>query len=99
MMAREPRQSVRRALLLGALYALAPWATIGFPLLSAAVMVQKGFRVGDSLLFAGLSMFGPTLGITIVALFVDRIERRLRLDAVRCRDDRDRPRVCGGTKR
>jgi putative MFS transporter len=75
----EPPGLVRRALLLGALYALSPWATIGFPLLSAAVMVQKGFRVGDSLLFAGLSMFGPTLGIAIVALFVDRIERRLVL--------------------
>jgi MFS transporter, putative metabolite:H+ symporter len=73
------RASLRRTALLGALYMLGPWATIGFPLLSAAVMVQKGFRVGDSLLFAGLSMFGPTLGITIVALFVDRIERRLVL--------------------
>jgi putative MFS transporter len=70
---------IGHALLLGALYALGPWATIGFPLLSAAVMVQKGFRVGDSLLFAGLSMFGPTLGIGIAAFFVDRIERRLAL--------------------
>ena len=74
----EPRQR-RRLLLLGLLYALGPWATIGFPLLSAAVMVQKGFHVGDSLLFAGVSMFGPTLGIAAAAAFVDRIERRLAL--------------------
>jgi MFS transporter, putative metabolite:H+ symporter len=70
---------VGRTFLLGALYALGPWATIGFPLLSAAIMVQKGFRVGDSLLFAGLSMFGPTLGIGIAAFFIDRLERRLAL--------------------
>jgi putative MFS transporter len=70
---------VRRAFLLAALYGLGPWATIGFPLLSAAVMLQKGFRVGDSLLFAGVSMLGPTLGIGALAALVDRIERRLAL--------------------
>jgi MFS transporter, putative metabolite:H+ symporter len=76
---REAARHVRRLSLLAALYALGPWATIGFPLLSAAVMIQKGFRVGDSLLFAGLSMFGPTLGIGVAAFFVDRIARRLAL--------------------
>jgi putative MFS transporter len=69
----------RRAFLLAALYGLGPWATIGFPLLSAAVMLQKGFRVGDSLLFAGVSMLGPTFGIGALAFAVDRIERRLAL--------------------
>jgi len=39
-------------------------------------MVQKGFHVGDSLLFAGISMFGPTLGIGVIAPFIDRIGRR-----------------------
>jgi MFS transporter, putative metabolite:H+ symporter len=76
---REAPRHVQRLSLLAALYALGPWATIGFPLLSAAVMIQKGFRVGDSLLFAGLSMFGPTLGIGVAAFFVDRIGRRLAL--------------------
>jgi len=71
--------NTRRTLLLAALYGLSPWATIGFPLLSAAVMLQKGFRVGDSLLFAGVSMLGPTLGIGALAVVVDRIERRLAL--------------------
>jgi MFS transporter, putative metabolite:H+ symporter len=69
----------RRAALLAALFALGPWATIGFPLLSAAVMVQKGFRVGDSLLLAGVSMFGPTLGIGAAAPFIDNIVRRRAL--------------------
>lgn len=77
-MAAMPRH-YRRALLLAALYGLGPWATIGFPLLSAAVMLQKGFRVSDSLLFAGLSMLGPTLGIGALAVLVDRMERRLAL--------------------
>jgi MFS transporter, putative metabolite:H+ symporter len=42
-------------------------------------MLQKGFRVGDSLLFAGLSMLGPTIGITVLAFLFDRIERRIAL--------------------
>jgi MFS transporter, putative metabolite:H+ symporter len=75
----ETPSHFRRALLLAALYGLGPWATIGFPLLSAAVILQKGFRVGDSLLFAGVSMLGPTLGVGALAILVDRIERRLTL--------------------
>jgi putative MFS transporter len=42
-------------------------------------MLQKGFRFGDSLLFAGLSMLGPTIGIAILAFLFDRIERRIAL--------------------
>ncbi|WP_371421642.1 MFS transporter [Tardiphaga sp.] len=75
------RISLRRTALLAALYVLGPWATIGFPLLSAAVMVQKGFHVSESLLFAGLTMFGPSIGIAAAAAFVDRIPRRLALIA------------------
>jgi putative MFS transporter len=77
--AARPQPYFRRAAFLAALYGLGPWATIGFPLLSATVMLQKGFRVGDSLLFAGLSMLGPTIGITILAFLFDRIERRMAL--------------------
>jgi putative MFS transporter len=73
------RVSLRRTVLLAALYMLAPWAAIGFPLLSAAVMVQKGFHVSESLLFAGLTMFGPTLGIAVAAAVIDRIPRRLAM--------------------
>jgi MFS transporter, putative metabolite:H+ symporter len=74
----EPRD-LGRTLLLSALYLLGPWATIGFPLLSASVMLKKGFHLDDSMLFAGLSMFGPTLGVAAAALFIDRVERRLAL--------------------
>jgi MFS transporter, putative metabolite:H+ symporter len=67
----------KRALLISALFTLGPWATIGFPLLSAAVLVHKGFNVRDSLLFASISMFGPTLGNLGIAPFVDPFERRI----------------------
>jgi putative MFS transporter len=73
------RVSLRRTALLGGLFILVPWAAIGFPLLSAAVMVQKGFHVSDSLLFAGLTMFGPAIGISAASSFIDRLPRRLAL--------------------
>lgn len=69
----------RRLLLLCALYALAPWATIGFPLMSGAVMVAKQFSIGDSVIAAGLIMFGPALGNLLVAPVIDRIGRKTSL--------------------
>ncbi|SFL37310.1 MFS transporter [Methylobacterium pseudosasicola] len=77
----EPRQLRRTALFVG-LYGLAPWATVGFPLLSAVVMLQKGFRVDQSLVFAGLSMLGPPLGTLLTATVIDRLERRACLVAL-----------------
>jgi putative MFS transporter len=68
-----------RAAYAAALFMLAPWATIGFPVLGAAVLVAKGFSIRDSLLFAGLTMFGPTIGNVIAAAFIDRIERWIAL--------------------
>ena len=68
-----------RALLLGAMYFLSPWATIGFPLLSGAVLIEKGFRVADSLLYLGITMFGPVAGVLLASLLIDRVERRTAL--------------------
>jgi len=68
-----------RTTFLCALYFLSPWATIGFPLLSGAVLVEKGFRVADSLLYLGVSLFGPSIGVLAGAAFIDRIERRTTL--------------------
>jgi MFS transporter, putative metabolite:H+ symporter len=73
------RQHRLRALLLGAMYFLTPWATIGFPLLSGAVLVEKGFRVSDSLLYVGITMFGPSIGVLVGAFVIDRFERRTAL--------------------
>jgi putative MFS transporter len=64
-----------RAVLFCGLELLCPWATIGFPLLAGAVLVQQGFRVNDSLLYVGVAMFGPTIGVLLAALLMDRIER------------------------
>ncbi|WP_244507562.1 MFS transporter [Methylobacterium phyllostachyos] len=77
----EPRQRRRTALFV-ALYALSPWATVGFPLLSAVVMLGKGFRVDQSLAFASLSMLGPPLGTLLTAAVIDRLERRACLVAL-----------------
>ena len=70
------RPVLRRTILFIALYALAPWATLGFPLLSAVVLLDKGFRIDQSLTFAALSMLGPPIGTLLTALVIDRLERR-----------------------
>ncbi len=68
-----------RTVVLCALYFLSPWATIGFPLLSGAVLIEKGFRVANSLLYLGVAMLGPSIGVLAGAAFIDRIERRTTL--------------------
>lgn len=68
-----------RTLVLCGLYFLGPWASVGFPLMSGAVLVEKGFRVADSLLYLGVSLLGPSIGVLLGATFVDRIERRTTL--------------------
>lgn len=69
----------RPLLLLCCLYALGPWATIGFPLMSGALMVAKRFSVGDSVIAAGFIMFGPVIGNLLVAPAIDRVPRRASL--------------------
>ena len=71
----------RRFLLLCTLYALSPWATIGFLLMSGAVMLKKQFSVADSVVAAGLIMFGPVIGNLLMALVIDRIDRKASLVA------------------
>ena len=64
-----------------ALYFLSPWSTVAFPLLSGAVLAQMGFKLPDTLLYIGLSTFGPTIGTALAATGVDRIDRRAALMA------------------
>ena len=71
----------RRFLLLCTLYALSPWATIGFLLMSGAVMLKKHFSVGDSVVAAGLIMFGPVIGNLLMAFVIDRVDRKASLIA------------------
>lgn len=61
------------------LYFLSPWSTVTFPLLIGAVLVNKGFRLNDTLLYVGVSMFGLVIGSALSSGFVDRIPRRLAL--------------------
>lgn len=67
--------------LAAALSFLSPWSTVAFPLLSGAVLAQKGFKLTDTLLFVGLSTFGPFFGNVLVAAVVDRLERRTAMIA------------------
>ncbi|HEV7256504.1 MAG TPA: MFS transporter [Bosea sp. (in: a-proteobacteria)] len=76
---RDHPQTGASLLFLGSLYALAPWATIGFPLMSGAVMVAKRFSIGDSVIAAGLIMFGPVIGNLLVAPVIDRVGRKASL--------------------
>jgi MFS transporter, putative metabolite:H+ symporter len=69
----------RRWLLVAALFLLSPWSTVAFPLLTGAVLAQKGFRLDDTLLYVGLSFFGPLFGTLMASLGVDRIGRRTAL--------------------
>lgn len=70
---------LRRLAFLLVIYFLTPWATVGFSLLSGAVLVGKGINLQDSLLYVGISNFGPVIGTLLGAFFVDRIDRRLAL--------------------
>jgi MFS transporter, putative metabolite:H+ symporter len=55
---------------------LAPWATVGFPILSGAVLVSRGFSVTDAFLFSGLGAFGTVFGLFAASWKIDALERR-----------------------
>lgn len=75
-LAAKPMAMARRWSLVGGLFLLSPWATVAFPLLSGAVLTQKGFNLSDALLYVALSMFGPFLGTLLVAGMIDSVDRR-----------------------
>ena len=59
-----------------ALFLFSPWATVAFPLLSGALLAQKGFGLSDTLLYIGVSTFGPLIGNVLSALGLDKLDRR-----------------------
>ncbi len=73
------RPALPRFALVGSLCFLAPWATVAFPMLNAAILVIKGFNLSDTLLYVGVSMFGPVIGSIVTAPMADRLERRTSL--------------------
>ena len=60
---------------------LSPWATVAFPLLTGAILVQRGYSLSDTLLYVGISAFGPIIGTILAAALADRVERRTSLIA------------------
>jgi putative MFS transporter len=77
--AQDPRQMLTRWLLVGALYFLLPWATVGFTQLNGAVLIAKGFKVAATLLYIAITTLAPILGTLVSGLLIDRIERRAAL--------------------
>jgi len=73
-----PYQTLQPALF-GLLFFLSPWSTVAFPLLSGAVLMQKGYRLADALLYVALSFFGPFIGTIAAASVVDLVTRRTAL--------------------
>jgi putative MFS transporter len=39
------------------------------------VLIQQGFRTSDSLLYVGVAMFGPSMGVLLLSILIDRVER------------------------
>ncbi len=74
---------VRSLVFLIVAYLLVPWATVGVSTLSGAVPVQKGINPQDSILYVGVSTFGPLIGTIIGGFVVDRVG--LGLEPVRLR--------------
>lgn len=55
---------------------LGPWSTVAFPVLMGAILIEKGFQLSDTLLYVGISTFGPVVGTLLAASFLDRLDRR-----------------------
>lgn len=66
----------RRWWAVGSLFLLSPWCTVAFPLLTGAVLAQKGFKLPDTLLFVGLGTLGNLVGSAVAAPLIDGIDRR-----------------------
>jgi len=72
--AQAPSALATAALLL--IWGLSPWVNGSFPIMSAAILVQKGFGVEKTLLYVGLLSFGPTIGAFLTAQVLDLGSRR-----------------------
>lgn len=77
--AQAPAPRKRAWVSVALLFFASPWSTVAFPLLAGALLVNRGFRLSDTLLYVAISNFGPALGVMLGALGVDRLERRLTL--------------------
>jgi putative MFS transporter len=68
-----------RLIFLATLYFLAPWASLGFSLLTGPVLLERGYDLTNTLLFVGIGTFGPTISTLFAGVLIDRVERRTAL--------------------
>jgi MFS transporter, putative metabolite:H+ symporter len=64
---------------LASIYFLAPWATVGFPVLTGPILLSQGYDLSQALLYVTLATVGPSLGSFVTTSFVDRFDRRVIL--------------------
>ena len=70
---------LRHVVLMGVIFLLSACGISGFTLFSGAVMVQKGIKLTDTVLYLGISTGGQFVGTLLLAVIADRIERRIAL--------------------
>ena len=61
------------------LYFLAPWSVNAFPLLTGPILLERGHRLSDALLYIAVATFGPAVSTFLTGPLVDRVERRVSL--------------------
>jgi putative MFS transporter len=61
------------------LYFLQPWSMAAFPLLTGPMLLKRGHRLSDTLLYIALATFGPALSTFIAGPLIDRLTRRVSL--------------------
>lgn len=64
-----------RLLFVCSLCVLAPIATIGFPILSGAILVERGFSLSASVMYVAVSSYGFLAGALVTTPLMDRVER------------------------
>jgi len=61
------------------LYFLQPWSMAAFPLLTGPMLLKRGYRLTDALLYIALATFGPALSTFIAGPLIDRLKRPVSL--------------------
>jgi len=61
------------------LYFLQPWAMVAFPLLTGPMLLKRGFRLTDALLYIAWATFGPAVSTFFAGPVIDRLDRRVSL--------------------
>jgi putative MFS transporter len=75
----DARQISVRVRFVAALYFLQPWSMIAFPLLTGPMLLKRGHRLTDALLYIALATFGPAVSTFLAGPLIDRFDRRASL--------------------